>query len=143
MQRHQRWRIWKAEADVELLRLVPPAASANCDAASVERFKLKALAAEASWRQLQLDKVREVPLIHVPGDRGLATAHLAQSSSASRFMAGASEFFILSQSGERPEREREILPLRARPRTKIELQRTEKCRQWGPWRAGYPPIPAL
>jgi hypothetical protein len=27
-----------------------------------------------------------------------------QSSSASRFTAGASEFFILSQSGERPER---------------------------------------
>jgi hypothetical protein len=52
--------IWKAEADVELLRLVPPAASANCDAAfTVERFKLKALAAEASWRQLQLDKVRK------------------------------------------------------------------------------------
>jgi hypothetical protein len=43
----------------------------------------------------------------VPGDLGLATTHLAQSSSASRFMAGASEFFILSQSGERPERERE------------------------------------
>jgi hypothetical protein len=55
-------------------------------------------------------------------------------------MAGASEFFILSQSGERPEREREILPLRARPRTKIELQRTERCRQLGPWRAGYPPF---
>jgi hypothetical protein len=54
MQSRQRWRIWKAEADVELLRLVPPAASANCDAASLERFKLKALAAEASWRQLQL-----------------------------------------------------------------------------------------
>jgi hypothetical protein len=32
------------------------------------------------------------------------TGHLAQSSSASRFTAGASAFFILSQSGERPER---------------------------------------
>jgi hypothetical protein len=32
------------------------------------------------------------------------TAHRPQSSSASRFTAGASEFFILSQSGERPER---------------------------------------
>jgi len=30
--------------------------------------------------------------------------HLLQSSSASRLTAGASEFFILSQSGERPER---------------------------------------
>jgi hypothetical protein len=36
----------------------------------------------------------------------LATAHLLQSSSASRFMAGAFEFFILSQSDERPERKR-------------------------------------
>jgi len=30
--------------------------------------------------------------------------HLLQSSSASRFTAGAARFFILSQSGERPER---------------------------------------
>jgi len=30
-------------------------------------------------------------------------SHLVQSSSASRFTAGASGFFILSQSGERPE----------------------------------------
>jgi hypothetical protein len=30
--------------------------------------------------------------------------HRPQSSSASRFTAGASGFFILSQSGERPER---------------------------------------
>jgi hypothetical protein len=35
---------------------------------------------------------------------GLATAHLPQSSSSSRFTAGAFEFFILSQPGERPER---------------------------------------
>jgi hypothetical protein len=34
----------------------------------------------------------------------LATSHLVQSSSASRFTAGAFEFFILSQSGERTER---------------------------------------
>jgi len=37
-------------------------------------------------------------------DLALATSHLVQSSSASRFTAGASRFFILSQSGERPER---------------------------------------
>jgi hypothetical protein len=34
----------------------------------------------------------------------MSAGHLPQSSSASRFTAGASEFFILSQSGERPER---------------------------------------
>jgi hypothetical protein len=34
----------------------------------------------------------------------MSAGHLPQSSSASRFMAGASAFFILSQSGERPER---------------------------------------
>jgi hypothetical protein len=32
------------------------------------------------------------------------TPNQVQSSSASRFTAGASAFFILSQSGERPER---------------------------------------
>src|SRR5262249_42480885 len=34
----------------------------------------------------------------------MSAGHLPQSSSASRFTAGASVFFILSQSGERPER---------------------------------------
>jgi hypothetical protein len=48
--------VGKAEADMELLSLVPAAASANCDAAfAVEGFKLQALVAEASWRQLELD----------------------------------------------------------------------------------------
>jgi hypothetical protein len=50
--------IWKAGADVELLSLVPAAASPNWDAAfTVEGFKFLALAAEASWRQLKLDQV--------------------------------------------------------------------------------------
>jgi hypothetical protein len=78
----------------------------------------------------------------VPGDLGLATAHLVQSSSASRFMAGASEFFILSQSGERPERERESLH--------FERGRGPKSNFRGPKNAangarGVPaiPIPAL
>jgi hypothetical protein len=34
----------------------------------------------------------------------MSAGHLPQSSSASRFTAGAAGFFILSQSGERPER---------------------------------------
>jgi hypothetical protein len=37
---------------------------------------------------------------------------LPQSSSASRFTAGASGFFDFSQSGERPERLGRVLPLR-------------------------------
>jgi hypothetical protein len=46
--------------------------------------------------------MREVPFVRKADDLALATGHLLQSSSASRFTAGASEFFILSQSGERP-----------------------------------------
>jgi hypothetical protein len=48
--------------------------------------------------------MREVPFVLKADDLALATNHLAQSSSASRFTAGAAEFFFLSQSGERPER---------------------------------------
>jgi hypothetical protein len=33
----------------------------------------------------------------------MSAGHLPQSSSASRFTAGASEFFILSQSDEQPD----------------------------------------
>ncbi len=42
----------------------------NCSpvppAFAVEQFKLLALGAEACWRQLRVDKVREVPLIYSP-----------------------------------------------------------------------------
>jgi hypothetical protein len=45
--------IWEAESNMELLDLVSTPAAANCDAAfTVERFKLLALVAEASCRQL-------------------------------------------------------------------------------------------
>jgi hypothetical protein len=65
-----------------LLSLVPTAASANYDAAfTVERFKLLALVAEVAGRQLDLNDVREVPLIHMPSDLGLTAAHLGLSSS--------------------------------------------------------------
>jgi hypothetical protein len=84
---------------MELLSLVLATASANWDAAfTVEGFKIQALVAETSWRQLKLDKVRKVPLIHMSGDLGLATAHLPQSSSASRFTASHAGFFDLIQS---------------------------------------------
>jgi hypothetical protein len=59
----------------------------------VEGFELESLVTETSWRQFKLDQVRKVPLIHMPGDLGFAAApHLPQSSSASRFTAGAFEF---------------------------------------------------
>jgi hypothetical protein len=48
--------------------------------------------------------MREVPFVPEADDLALATSHLAQSSSASRVTAAQAGFFILSQSGERPER---------------------------------------
>jgi len=39
----------------------------------------------------------------------MSANHLPQSSSSSRFTVGAFEFFILSQSGERPERKKLLL----------------------------------
>jgi hypothetical protein len=43
--------------------------------------------------------MREVLFVREAVDLALATSHLAQSSSASRFTPGASAFFILSQPG--------------------------------------------
>jgi hypothetical protein len=57
-----------------------------------------------SGGKAEFDQMREVPFVLKADDLALATNHLAQSSSASRFTAGAAEFFFLSQSGERPER---------------------------------------
>jgi len=73
--------IGEAEADVELLHLMPAAATANRNAAlTVEGIKLEVLAAEAAGRQLKLNEVRELPLIHVPSDLALAAAHARRSS---------------------------------------------------------------
>jgi hypothetical protein len=61
---------------VELFCLVPAAASANWDAAfTVKGIKLEALVAEATWWQLEVDKVWGVPLIHVASDLELAASH--------------------------------------------------------------------
>ena len=38
-------------------------------------IKLEALVAEATWWQLEVDKVWEVPLIHVASDLELAASH--------------------------------------------------------------------
>src|SRR5262249_38433656 len=50
--------------------------------------------------------MREVLFVRETDDLALATSHLVQSSSASRFTAGAFAFFIFSQWGERPARGR-------------------------------------
>jgi hypothetical protein len=77
--------IGEAEADVELLHLMPAAATANRNAAlTVEGIKLEVLAAEAAARQLELDEVRELPLIHVPSAFALAAAHARRSSDRRR-----------------------------------------------------------
>jgi len=69
---------------VELLRLMPAAAAANWDAAlTMGGIKLEALAAEATWWQLELDDVREVPLIHVPSDLELAAGHVCMAAISS------------------------------------------------------------
>ena len=57
--------IGEAEADGELLRLMPAAATANRNAVlTVEGIKLEVLAGQAAGRQLKLDEVQEIPLIH-------------------------------------------------------------------------------
>ena len=70
------WR-WAPVRDSPVrFHLMPAAAAANWDAAfTVECFKLEALAAKAARRQLELDQVREVPLVHVASDLALAAAH--------------------------------------------------------------------
>ena len=90
---------------MELLDLVSIPAAANRDASfTMESINLLENTAKASRRKCEFDQMREVLFVRETDDLALATSHLVQSSSASRFTAGASEFFILSQSGERPER---------------------------------------
>src|SRR6266487_6399818 len=56
---------FKFFTDDELLRLMPAAATANRNAVlTVEGIKLEVLAGQAAGRQLKLDEVREIPLIH-------------------------------------------------------------------------------
>ena len=89
---------------MELLDLVSIPAASDWDASfTVERINIWENAAKASRRKCEFDKMREVPFVPKAHDLALATSHLVQSSSASRFTAAALGFFILSQSGERPE----------------------------------------
>jgi len=62
------------------------------------QFLVKRLSVEVC----EFDQMREVLFVREADDLALATSHLAQSSSASRFTAGASELFILSQSRSGP-----------------------------------------
>src|SRR5215471_17945940 len=97
--------VWEAESNIELPALVSTPAAADWDASvTVERINLWENTAKASRRKCEFDQMREVLFVREAVDLALATSHLPQSSSASRLTAGASEFSILSQSGERPER---------------------------------------
>ena len=97
--------VWEAESNIEWLHIVSTPASADRDASfTMERINLLENTAKASRRKCEFDQIREVPFVRKAGDLALATSHLAQFSSASRVTAGASGFFILSQSGERLER---------------------------------------
>jgi hypothetical protein len=55
-------------------------------------------------RKCEFDHMREVLFVREAGDLALATSHLAQSSSASRFTAAHAWFFILTQCRDRPGR---------------------------------------
>src|SRR5262245_23380080 len=97
--------IWEAESNMEWLDLVSTPAAADRDVLfTMESINLLENTAKAFRRKCEFDQIREVPFVREAGDFALATSHLDQSSSASRATAGASGFFILSQSGERPER---------------------------------------
>src|SRR5215831_10200130 len=64
---------------------MPAAATANRNAVlTVEGIKLEVLAADAAGRQLKLNEVRELPLIHVPSDLALAATHARRSSDRRR-----------------------------------------------------------
>ena len=70
----------------------------------MERINLLENTAKAFRRKCEFDQMRKVPFVRKPDKFAFATnvtSHLVQSSSASRFTAGAFAFFILSKSGER------------------------------------------
>jgi hypothetical protein len=98
--------IWEAESNIEWFDLVSTPAAADRDVSfTMESINLLENTAKASRRKCEFDQIREVPFICKADDFALgAASHLDQSSSAPRATAGASGFFILSQSGERPER---------------------------------------
>src|SRR5262249_3473183 len=77
-EKHQRWRHRGSRSDGQLLPLVTAAATADRDASFVvECIKLQGPVAEAPWWQLELNDVREVPLVHVSSDFELAAGHLS------------------------------------------------------------------
>jgi hypothetical protein len=55
----------RTATSITCTRLMPAAATANRNAVlTVEGIKLEVLAGQAAGRQLKLDEVREIPLIH-------------------------------------------------------------------------------
>src|SRR5215472_6872212 len=106
---------------IEWLGVVSTPAAADRDASfTMERVDFLDNIAKAFLRKCEFDKMREVPFGPKADGLPLVTAtHLVQSSSASRFTAGAARFFILSQSGERPERYIESLRFDTMPSRSI------------------------
>jgi hypothetical protein len=105
--------VGEAESNIELLGLVPTPAAADWDASvTVEPINLWENTAKASRRKCEFDQMREVLFVREAGDLALATSHLDQSSSASRFTAGAFAFFHFEPIGGAPGTLDGILALR-------------------------------
>src|SRR5262249_20387577 len=80
--------VGEAESNIEWLDLISTPAAADRDASfTMERINLLENTAKASRRKCEVDQIREVPFVPKADDLALATSHLAQSSSASRFTA--------------------------------------------------------
>src|SRR5262249_6092205 len=80
--------VGEAESNIEWLDLVSTPAAADRDASfTIERINLFEKTGKTSRRKCEVDQIREVPFVRKAGDLALATSHLAQSSSASRFTA--------------------------------------------------------
>src|SRR5262249_38540940 len=78
--------VWEAESNMDWLDLVPTPAATDRDASfTMERINLLENTPKASRRKCEFDQMREVLFVREAGDLALATSHLAQSSSASRF----------------------------------------------------------
>src|SRR5262245_37975345 len=80
--------VGEAESNIEWFDLVSTPAAADRDASfTMERINLLENTAKDYRRKCDSDQIREFPFVRKADDLALATSHLAQSSSASRFTA--------------------------------------------------------
>jgi hypothetical protein len=100
--------VWEAESNVEWVDFVSTPAAADWNVSfTVERINFQENIVKAFQWKYEFDQMREVPFVRAAGKLALATdvrTHLVQSSSASRFTAGAAGFLLFTQCRERPER---------------------------------------